>query len=90
MRVTALEGSISDISEIRLLMVGGGEGQCTRDFGEGGDTRNQAGILQKVTAQSHDIYLQPQEAVVAMKDFSAFLNTRRCKNWAHKVLSENI
>ena len=26
-----------------------------------------------------------QEKIVTMKDFSAFLDTRRCKNWDHET-----
>ena len=29
--------------------------------------------------------LMSQGVVITMKDFSAFLNTRRYKNWAHKI-----
>ena len=32
---------------------------------------------------------QSHEADITMKDFSAFLDMRRCKNWTHKSL-ENI
>ena len=28
-----------------------------------------------------------EELVISMKDFSVFLDTRRCKNRAHKIIS---
>ena len=34
-------------------------------------------FLQKIAALHHE----------AMKDFSVFLNTRRCMNWAHEIFS---
>ena len=52
------------------------QGACQNicDFGEGGGARNQAHISWKVAARH-----------VTMKDFSAFLDMRRGKNWAHKI-----
>ena len=44
-------GSISDSLE-KLLQRGRGQGQYACDFGEGGDTCNQAHILQKVVVAS--------------------------------------
>ena len=37
-------------------------------------------IFQKVLA----VLVKSQETVITMKDFSAFLDMRRCKNWVHK------
>ena len=40
-------------------------------------------IFQKVLA----VLVKSQETVITMKDFSAFLDMRRCKNWVHKKCS---
>lgn len=32
-------------------------------------------------------YCWSQGADITMKDFSTFINTRRCKNWIHKIIS---
>ena len=47
---------------------------------KGGGTCNHIFFLWKVSA-SHE------EQTVTMKDFSAFLGERRCKNWAPKIFS---
>ena len=38
--------------------------------------------------QSCEGYCQSRGAAVTMKDFSSFLDTKRCKNWAHKIFSQ--
>ena len=64
-----------------------GEGQFLCDFGEGGRTCNQARLFfRRCPLASWGLCLS-RETVVTMKDFSAFLDLRRFKNWAHKISS---
>ena len=51
-----------------------------------GSTCNQARIFQKVSVSLMKTLLVPRHSVT-MKDFSAFLDRRRDKNWAHKINS---
>ena len=44
----------------------------------------------KVCCWSHEAYYQSQGAAITMKDFSVFLDTRKCKNWANKIFCKNI
>ena len=55
------------------------------DFGEGGVICNQVYIFTEGCCQSCEGYCQSWGADVTMKDLSAFLDRRRCKNWAHKI-----
>ena len=64
--------------------VEGRAAQC--GFGEGGGPCSQAHSLQKVITGLEG-HCQSQGADVTMKDFSDFLETRKCKHWAHRIFS---
>ena len=84
----SLGDSTSDSSE-KLLQRGRGQGgHCICDFGKGAYICNQAHIFflesfcwSCETSSSH------KKQLLHMKDFSAFLDRRRYKNWAHKISS---
>ena len=40
-----------------------------------------AGLMKVATSHTHQS---------SLKDFSVYLDMRRCKNWAHKIFSKNI
>ena len=55
-----------------------------------GSTCNQAPppfLLQKFSASLIKVFCQSWGADVTMKDFCAFLDMRRCKNWVPKIIS---
>ena len=64
----------------------GGEVGCQYrcDFWWRGSTCNQARIFQKVSISLVKSFLVTSSSVT-MKDFSAFLDMGRYKNWAHKI-----
>ena len=62
--------------------VGGCQNIC--DFGDGGGVCTH---FMEVCYQSGEGYCESQEAGITMKDFKAFLDMRRYKNWAHKIFS---
>ena len=64
-----------------------GEGQFLCDFGEGGRTCNQARLFFRRCLLVSWGLCSSRETAVTMKDFSAFLDLRRFKNWAHKISS---
>ena len=75
--------SISDSSE-KLLQRGNWEGPYICDFGEGGrGTCNWAHFILFFS----ECFCWFQGAVITMKNFSAFLDMRRCKSWAHRISS---
>ena len=47
-------------------------------------------FLQKVATSLVKVTCYSRGANVTVKDFSAFLETRRCKNWAHKISSKYL
>ena len=79
---TAFQGALRNCSKEQS----GGKVSVTYDLSEG-RMCSQAHILAEVCCSS-------QGADVTVNDFSAFLDTRRCKNWAHKIfwkyLSEDL
>ena len=72
---SSLGNSISDSSE-KILQRGRGGSQYIGDFGEGG--------IQAIILFCR--FLRSWVAVIAMKYFSAFLDIRRYKNLAHKIV----
>lgn len=76
----SLGGSISESAE-KPPQRGGGR-LCRCDLGAGAGPCSQAHVLQKVTPS-----LMKVTANITEKDSSAFLDTRRGKNWAHKIFS---
>ena len=77
MRTIARETALQFLE--KLLQRGGGKVSVTYDFGEVG-TCSQAHMLAEAVCQSCG-------ADVTVNDFSAFLDMRRGKNWAHKIFS---
>ena len=57
-------------------------------FGEG-EIHAMKHFFQKASASLVKSSLVTRNSVT-MKDFSGFLDMRRCKNWAHKTAPENI
>ena len=76
--------STSDSSE-KLLQSGRWEGQYICGFGEGRICATKHIVFQKVSAILVKLSTSHHEAVVTMKDFSAFLDSSTYKNWAHKI-----
>ena len=72
--------TVGDSTLEKLLQRGRGEGKYICDFGKEGSTCNQACIFPEGFCWS-------QGTVIIMKDFSAFLDMQRYKNWAHKINS---
>lgn len=56
------------------------------DFGGGGGPCTRAHMLQKVAAGLLKVTAGLEEQL-PLKDFSALLDTRRCKNWAQQIFS---
>ena len=44
-------------------------------------------VKESTCNQKHIFWQKPQGMVATMKDFSAFLDMRKYKNWAHKISS---
>ena len=77
--------SISDSTK-KLFQRGIGESQYIHVTLVKGNTCNEARIFCSFLLVSIRL-LQSQGADITMKDFSAFLDMKRCKNWAHKIFS---
>ena len=75
--------STSDSSE-KLFQKGRGKGQYICDFGKGGVHASKHVFCRKFLLVSRS-FCQSQEIIITMKDFSAFLDMRRYKNWADKI-----
>ena len=50
------------------------------------DKDNQANILAEGSCESQEGYCWSRGAGVSINDFSAFIDMRKCKSWAHKNL----
>ena len=76
--------STSDNSE-KILQRGGGKVTVHVILVKGEYMQSSAYFYEKVSASFRK--LSESQTVTTMKDFSAFLDMRRYKNWAHKVSS---
>ena len=74
-----------DSSEI-LSQRGKGEYQDISHKDEGGGTCSCARILQKFASGLMKVRICHKHES-SLKDFSVFLDRRRCKSWAHKIFS---
>ena len=66
-----------------------GEGQSMCDFGERGICAINHIFFQKVSCSLMKPLLVMRNSCL-LKDFSAFLDVGRYKNWAHKIVSEDL
>ena len=84
-----LGDSISDISEklLQKCRVGVGKVSIYVILVKGWYMQSSHIFLQKVSALLMRVYCQLQGAGITFMDFSAFVDRRRCKNWAHKISS---
>ena len=71
---------------LRNCKRGRGNSQNISDFGEGGVHSTKHIFFQKVSTSLVKPSLVTRNSVTMM-DFSAFLDMRRYKNWAHKISS---
>ena len=83
-----LGDSTSDSSE-KLLQRGRGQGgQCICDSGKGGvHLQSSTYFFVENFCWSWETSSSHKKQLLHMKDFSAFLDMRRYKNWAHKISS---
>ena len=81
----SLGGSISDRSATPLQR-GRGKVRIYVILVKGGGPCNQEDIFAEMCCSSHEGYCQSRGADIITECFSAFLDMRRCKNWAPKIL----
>ena len=66
---------------------GGRGGQYICDFGKGGVHAIKHVYFLESFCWSHEASASHEKQLSTMKDLSAFLEMRRYKNWAHKIIS---